>query len=158
MIPEDKKWMYEALKEAEHAFKKDEIPVGSVIVLDNKIIGRGSNQVEMLKDPTAHAEMIAITAACNTLKKKWLHDATLYVTVEPCCMCAGALVLSRMDRLVYGCEDPKAGACGSLYNIVQDQRLNHCLEITKDILAEDCSKLLQDFFQERRGKNSSQTI
>ena len=147
-----------AIEEAKIAQDNGDVPIGAVIVFEDRIIAKAYNQREQLADPTAHAEIIALTQAASALGNWHLNGCTMYVTLEPCCMCAGALVLSRMDRLVYGCEDPKAGACGSLYNIVQDERLNHCLEITKDILAKDCSKLLQDFFQDRRGKNSSQKI
>ena len=153
MISDDEKWMFEALKEARYAFKKDEIPVGSVVVFDNKIVGRGSNQVEMLNDPTAHAEMIAITAACNTLEKKWLHDATLYVTVEPCCMCAGAMVIARLKRVVYGVQDLKTGAHSSIYNILDDPRLNHRIEVVPGILFKECGNLMTAFFEEMRKRN-----
>ncbi len=149
---EDEKWMRHALAEAQLALKKDEVPVGAVVVYEDKIIGRGHNQVESLNDPTAHAEIIAIGAACNYLKSWRLSGATLYVTIEPCAMCAGAIVLSRMDRLVYGAKDSKAGACGSLYNIVRDTRLNHQVEMVPSVLEGECGQLLKSFFEKVRRK------
>ncbi len=149
---EDEKWMRHALAEAQLALKKDEVPVGAVVVYEDKIIGRGHNQVESLNDPTAHAEIIAIGAACNFLESWRLSGASLYVTIEPCAMCAGALVLSRIDRLVYGAKDPKAGACGSLYNVVQDLRLNHQVEVTRFVLEDECGQLLKAFFEKVRRK------
>jgi tRNA(adenine34) deaminase len=150
---EDEKWMRQALAEAELALKKDEVPVGAVVVYDDKIIGRGHNQVENLKDPTAHAEIIAIGAAAGYLDSWRLSEATLYVTLEPCAMCAGALVLSRIERLVFGTNDPKAGACGSLFNIVQDPRLNHRVEVVSRVLEDECSRILQIFFEKTRRRN-----
>jgi tRNA(adenine34) deaminase len=146
----DEKWMRHALSEAQLASKKEEVPVGAVVVYEDKIIGRGHNQVERLNDPTAHAEIIAIGAACNFLNSWRLSDASLYVTIEPCAMCAGAIVLSRIDRLVFGAKDPKAGACGSLYNIVRDNRLNHQVEIVPYVLEEECGKLVREFFEKVR--------
>jgi len=127
--------MLEALKMAGRAFELDEVPVGAVIVHKGEIIAKAHNQVETLKDPTAHAEMIAITAAANALGSKWLHECTLYVTIEPCSMCAGALVLARLARLVYAAKDPKTGACGSVVNIARHKKLNHRLEITSGLMA-----------------------
>lgn len=150
---EDERWMRSALDQAKLAFKKDEVPVGAVVVYENKIIGRGYNQVESLKDPTAHAEIIAIGAAATYLNSWRLSGASLYVTLEPCTMCAGALVLSRIDRLVFGSKDPKAGACGSLFNIVQDVRLNHQVEIISHILERECSQILLAFFEKARRKS-----
>ncbi len=153
---QDEKWMRVALQEASLALKKKEVPVGAVVVYQDKVIGRGHNQTESLNDPTAHAEILAIGAAANYLNSWRLSDAELYVTLEPCAMCAGAIVLSRIKRLVFGAFDPKAGACGSLYNIVQDARLNHQVEVATEILKEECSALLQTFFQElREVKNES---
>jgi len=149
-LVEDEKWMREALKEANLALKKKEVPVGAVIVYENKIIGRGHNQVESLKDATAHAEILAITAASNFFDSWRLEGANLYVTLEPCVMCAGAIVLSRIERLVFGTFDPKQGACGTLYNIPNDDRLNHQVKVVSEILKEECSKLLIDFFQKLR--------
>jgi tRNA(adenine34) deaminase len=145
-----------AIEQAKIAEENGDVPIGAVIVYQNQIIGKAYNQREQLNDPTAHAEIIALTQAAAALESWRLNGCTIYVTLEPCPMCAGALVLSRMDRLVYGCDDPKTGACKSLYNIVQDERLNHRLEVTSGVLAEDCSKLLQDFFQRRRIENALQ--
>ncbi len=147
---QDEHYMREAIKAAQIAEENGDVPIGAVIVYDNQVIGRGYNQREQLRDPTAHAEIIALTQAAAFLDSWRLHGCTIYVTLEPCAMCAGALVLGRLDRLVYGCEDPKAGACGSLYNIVRDERLNHRLEVTGGLLADECGRLLQDFFRQRR--------
>ena len=152
-MEEHEGWMRRALKEAEKALSHDEVPVGAVVVHEGRIIGRGHNQTETLNDPTAHAEMIAISAAANTLQSWRLNDCTLYVTLEPCAMCAGAIVLSRLDTLVIGAMDPKAGACGSLRNIVQDHRLNHRVEILQAILEEESAALLKRFFQRLRIQN-----
>lgn len=146
----DEMFMLEALKEAIIARDKDEVPIGAVIVHNGKIISRGHNQVETLKDPTAHAEMIALTSAANFLGSKWLLGASIYVTIEPCSMCAGALVLSRIKNLVYGASDPKTGACGSVANIVSNKKLNHRLRVKKGVLKDDCSALLKEFFKEKR--------
>jgi tRNA(adenine34) deaminase len=150
---EDEKWMRQALAEAKLALKKDEVPVGAVVVYEDRIIGRGHNQVESLKDPTAHAEIIAVGAAAGYLDSWRLSGASLYVTLEPCAMCAGALVLGRVDRLVFGTKDPKTGACGSLFNIVQDPRLNHQIQVVSSVLEEECNRLLQAFFEKLRRKN-----
>jgi len=144
-----------ALKEAEKAFEVDEVPVGAVIVHNNQIIARAHNQIETLKDPTAHAEMIAVTQATNTLGEKWLYEATLYVTIEPCSMCAGALVLSRIKRIVFGATDAKTGACGSVFDIVSSKKLNHRIEVVSGILEQDCGSLLSEYFRKRRAKASS---
>jgi len=152
----DERFMQEAIKCAEIAEENGDVPIGAVIVYENRIIARGYNQREQLKDPTAHAEIIAITQAAAALESWRLNGCTIYVTLEPCTMCAGALVLGRLDRLVYGCDDPKTGAVKSLYNIVQDKRLNHRLEVTGGVLAEQCTVLLQSFFGRRRIENSSQ--
>lgn len=146
----DELFMQEALRQARKAFEADEVPVGAVIVHDTKVIARAHNQVETLKDPTAHAEMIAITQATNHLGSKWLQDCTLYVTIEPCSMCSGALVLARMKRLCFGAEEPKTGACGSVINIVQHEKLNHYLEVQGGILAAECGGLVSEFFQKKR--------
>jgi len=145
-------YMQEAIKEAKKAFEEDEVPVGVVVVNKRKIIARAHNQVECLSDPTAHAEMIAITQATNTLGNKWLSQASIYVTIEPCSMCAGALVLARVKNIIYGSDDPKAGACGSVINIVNNKKLNHRIKVTKGILREDCSRLLREFFKKKRLK------
>jgi tRNA(adenine34) deaminase len=143
-------FMREALKEAQKAYEEDEVPVGAVVVHEGKIIARGHNQIERLKDPTAHAEMLALTSATNYLGIKWLNGATLYVTIEPCCMCAGALVLSRLEFLVFGADDPKTGACGSVTNIVNHKKLNHRIKIVKGLLKEESSSLLKSFFKKKR--------
>ncbi|MBO6575410.1 MAG: nucleoside deaminase [Rhodothermales bacterium] len=147
--------MKAALREAERALESGEVPVGAVVVRGNVIVGRGHNMVERLEDPTAHAELIAITAACTTMGSKHLDGCTLYVTLEPCAMCAGASVLSRVDRIVFGAFDEKAGAASTLYNIPQDDRLNHRAEIISGIEADRCAELLQGFFQARRGRNGN---
>ena len=144
--------MQEAIKEAIKAFDEDEVPIGAVIVHENKIIARGYNQIERLKDPTAHAEIIAITSAANYLGTKWLNGASLYVTIEPCSMCAGALVLARIRNLYFGASDSKTGACGSVVNIVNHKKLNHRIKVTKGMLALECSFLLKDFFSRKRLK------
>jgi tRNA(adenine34) deaminase len=141
-----------ALLEAVSAYEKDEVPVGAVVVCRGRVIGRGHNLREALHDPTAHAEMIALTAAAEELQSWRLDDCTLFVTLEPCAMCAGAIVNARVPRLVFGAQDPKAGACGSLFNVVQDARLNHRVELTRGVLAEDSASLLKTFFRERRDK------
>ncbi len=138
------------MKEAKLAFSKKEVPIGAVVVYEDQVIGRGHNQIESLNDATAHAEILAITAASNALSSWRLSGCTLYVTVEPCVMCAGAISLARMDRVVFGAFDPKKGATGSLYNIVKDDRLNHRVEVTSGILEEECSQILTLFFEEIR--------
>ena len=143
-------YMQEALKEARKAFQEDEVPVGAVVVFDGRIISRGHNQIERLKDPTAHAEMIALTSAANFLDTKWLNEASLYVTIEPCSMCAGALVLARIKNLYFGAKDPKTGACGSVVNITNHKKLNHRVKVTGGLLQADCSLLLKDFFKKKR--------
>ena len=146
----DQVLMQEALKLAHEAAKKDEVPIGAVITHNNKIIARAHNQVEMLKDPTAHAEMIAITQATSYLCSKWLQECTIYVTIEPCSMCAGALILARIKRLCFGARDPKTGACGSVINLAKHDQLNHTIEVRQDIMAAECGHLLSKFFQKKR--------
>jgi tRNA(adenine34) deaminase len=146
MMTDHERWMESAIREAEQAARRKEVPIGAVIVHNGRIIGRGHNQIESLQDPTAHAEMIAITAAAGTLESRRLLECTLYVTLEPCAMCAGAIVLARIPTLVYGAVDPKAGACGTLYNIVQDARLNHRVEVIPGISDAKCAGLLREFF------------
>ena len=153
---QDEQFMKLAIQQAQIAEENGDVPIGAVIVYQNQIIGKAYNQREQLNDPTAHAEIIALTQAAAYIESWRLHGCTIYVTLEPCPMCAGALVLARMDRLVYGCDDPKTGACKSLYNIVQDERLNHRLEVTSGVLAADCGILLKDFFQRRRAENNLQ--
>lgn len=142
--------MKEALKEAEKAYEKGEIPVGAVVVVNGEIISRAHNIKETTFDPTAHAEMLAIRGAAKILGRWRLIDATLYVTKEPCIMCAGAIVNSRIKRLVYGCDDPKGGGVVSLYNILNDKRLNHQVEIKEGILEIECRDILKRFFRELR--------
>ncbi len=148
----DEIYMSEAVKEARRAFDEDEVPVGAVIVYQGRIIARGYNQIERLKDPTAHAEMLALTSATNYLGGKWLNEASMYVTIEPCSMCAGALVLSRIKNLYFGADDPKTGACGSVVNIANHKKLNHRIKVKGGILARDCGVLLQEFFKKKRSK------
>jgi tRNA(adenine34) deaminase len=143
-------FMREALKQAKTASGRDEVPIGAVVVHDNKIIAKAYNQVEMLKNPTAHAEMIAITQAAGALSCKWLHQCTLYVTVEPCSMCAGALILARIQRICFGAADPKTGACGSVLNIANHPTLNHKIEVRQGLLAEECGGLVSKFFETKR--------
>ncbi len=152
---EDQKWMGLALQEAKAAFKKDEVPIGAVIVHQGKVVGKGHNQTESLKDATAHAEILAIGSASDFLKSWRLENCSIYVSVEPCIMCAGAIVLSRIKRLVFGAYDLKNGACGSLYDIVSDKRLNHQVEITGGILETECVELIQSFFKKVRTKDDS---
>lgn len=142
--------MAKALMLAEDAAAIGEVPIGAIVVKDNIIIGKGFNQVEQLNDPTAHAEMIAISAACETLGNKYLKDSTLYVTLEPCAMCSGALVWSKLDKVVFGASDPKSGGCGSLFNIAGNNNLNHQLEVIQGILETDCEYLLKEFFKSKR--------
>ncbi len=139
-----------AYREAEIALERKEVPVGAVIVHDGSVIGRGSNQVEMLQDPTAHAEMIALTAAAAHLETRRLEGCEMYVTLEPCPMCAGAVVLARLSLLVFGAYDPKAGSCTTLYTITNDTRLNHRVHTIGGVLEEKCGGLLKDFFLLRR--------
>ena len=145
-------YMREALKEAQKAFLEDEVPVGAVIVNGGKVIARGHNQIERLKDPTAHAEMIALTSATNFLNTKWLNEASLYVTIEPCSMCAGALVLARIKSVCFGAQDPKTGACGSVTNIVNNRKLNHRIKVKSGILEKESASLLKEFFKNKRAK------
>lgn len=147
----DENLMSEALRQAKLARKCSEVPVGAVIVRDSKIIAADHNRCEELKDPTAHAEILVIQHAARMLGGWRLAGCTIYVTLEPCVMCAGAMVQARVSRLVYGASDPKGGAAGTLYNITGDQRLNHRLMVTERVLEDKCSKLLQAFFQELRG-------
>ncbi|MDD5006179.1 MAG: tRNA adenosine(34) deaminase TadA [Candidatus Omnitrophica bacterium] len=151
-LKNDSFFMKEAMREAQKAFSLDEVPVGAVVVHKNKIIARAYNQVEMLKDPTAHAEMLVLTEACNFLRNKWLLDCTIYVTIEPCSMCAGALVLSRIKKIVYGAVDPKTGACGSVINLINNKKLNHRLQVKTGVLEKECSLLIKEFFLRKRQK------
>ncbi len=143
-------FMRKALDEAKLAYEKDEVPVGAVVVHNGRIIGKGHNMVETLKDPTAHAEMIAISSACSTIDEKFLKDCILYVTLEPCPMCSGAVVWARLKSMYVGALDPKAGGSGSVFNISSNRNLNHQVEIVHSILEEECSELLRRFFNRRR--------
>jgi tRNA(adenine34) deaminase len=145
-------WMRMALHEAEKALDIDEVPIGCVIVHDNKVIAKGHNLTEQLQDATAHAEMVALTAASAHLQSRYLTDCVLYVTIEPCPMCAGGIVLSRIPTLVFGAYDGKAGACGTLYNITEDKRLNHQVHTIPGVLDRECAALVRDYFQNKRGK------
>jgi len=145
--------MQKALRQAEYALEADEVPVGAVIVYKDRIIAQAHNQIEALKDPTAHAEMIAITQAAAFLKSKWLKGCSLYVTIEPCSMCAGALILSRIDKIIFGATDLKTGACGSKIDI-NALKLNHKLKFKKGVLEKECSQILKDFFKKKRVKDS----
>jgi tRNA(adenine34) deaminase len=146
----DDAWMTEALAEAVLAEANGEIPIGAVVVLNELIIGRGHNRPISQNDPTAHAEMSALRDAARTLNNYRLPGTTLYVTVEPCLMCMGALLHARVRRLIFGCYDPKAGAAGSLYNVANDSRLNHQLEVTSGVRADESQDLLQRFFRRKR--------
>ena len=144
-------WIDEALAEARRAGERGEVPVGAVAVLESRVVGRAGNRTEELQDPTAHAEMLALRQAAATTGSWRLTGITLYVTLEPCAMCAGACVLARIDRLVYGADDPKAGMCGSLASVPEDPRLNHRVEVVRGVRAEECGALLTSFFRARRG-------
>jgi tRNA(adenine34) deaminase len=146
-------YMQKALRQAEYALDADEVPVGAVIVYKDRVIAKSHNQIETLKDPTAHAEMIAITQAASFLKSKWLKGCVLYVTIEPCSMCAGALVLSRLDKVIFGAADPKTGAFGSKIDI-NTLKLNHKLKVRKGVLEKECSQIMKDFFKKKRSKKS----
>lgn len=148
----DERFMSLAIDEARIAEANGDVPIGAMIVHEGRLIAKAFNQREQLQDPTAHAEIIALTQAAAALETWRLHGCTIYVTLEPCPMCAGALVLARLDRLVYGCDDPKTGACQSLYNIVQDGRLNHRLQVSRGVLLQECSEQLRAFFQAKRKK------
>ena len=149
---DDLRFMDEALAEARLAGAEGEVPIGAVVVVDGRIVGRGRNARERRQDPTAHAEVLAIQEAARALGRWRLAGATVYATLEPCPMCAGALVNARVDRLVYAVEDPKAGAAGTLFDIARDARLNHRLEVRRGVRAEECAALLTGFFKERRKK------
>lgn len=146
----DELWMQQALDEARLASAAGDVPVGAVVVHGDELVGRGRNRRELDQDPCAHAEIEALRSASRTLGHWRLIDATVYVTLEPCAMCAGALVLARVARVVYGCRDPKAGAVESLFEIGRDPRLNHRFEVTAGVLEEACSTLLKAFFRARR--------
>jgi len=146
----DKFYMAEALREAKKAFYNDEVPVGAIIVHKDAIIGRAHNQIKLLKDPTAHAEIIAITQAANCLQNERLIGCSMYVTIEPCSMCAGAMVLARIDKLIYAAKDPKTGACGSVVNIIGNKALNHRVKIKAGLLEDEAGALIKEFFRKKR--------
>ena len=139
-----------ALLQAQKAYEKDEIPVGAIVVKEGKVIGRGYNQREMLNDPTAHAEIIAITAAANTIEDWRLNDCVLYVTKEPCAMCAGAIINSRLKMVVFGCYDKEMGCCGSLYQLCGDSQLRNSTAVKGGIMEQECLSIIHDFFQIQR--------
>lgn len=157
MLDDDTRFMSMALKEAEKAYDAGEVPVGCVIVQDGQVIGKAHNLRETLQDPTAHAEVLAITQAANHEGSWRLENATLYVTLEPCPMCSGAIILARIKRVVYGATDPKAGCCGTLMNLLEDKRFNHQPELEGNFMPGPCGGILSDFFREIREKRRSET-
>ncbi len=148
------KYMYAALQEAEKAYEQHEVPIGAVIVHNNRIIGRGFNQSDKLNDPTAHAEMIAITAAANNLQSRVLEECDLYITVEPCVMCAGAILLSRIRSIYFGTFESKFGACGSLFNIIESGKYNHKPNLYSGIYSDESKSLLENYFRKKRSKSN----
>jgi tRNA(adenine34) deaminase len=154
---QDRGFMQEALVEATVAARLGEVPIGAVVVREGKIIGSGYNLRESSNDPTTHAEMIAIRQAAATLDSWRLLDSTIYVTLEPCVMCMGAIILARIPRLVYACRDPRAGAAGSIYDFSRDERFNHRVEVAEGVLGDECSEMLSGFFRELRAKKKSRT-
>ena len=153
---DDRVYMQLALAQAQLAFDLGEVPIGAVLVMDGEVIARAHNRRETWHDATAHAELMVIQEACKTLGRWRLSGATLYVTIEPCTMCAGALVLARVDRVVYGSPDPKAGAAESLFNVVDNQALNHRLQVTAGVMEEECRDIMKAFFRQRRKKATSE--
>ncbi|MCJ7842940.1 tRNA adenosine(34) deaminase TadA [Lederbergia sp. NSJ-179] len=149
-------YMWQAIEEAEKARTIDEVPIGAVIVLENKVIAKAHNLRETAQNAVAHAELLAIEQACKMLGTWRLEEAELYVTLEPCPMCSGAILLSRIKKVVYGATDPKAGCAGTLMNLLQDERFNHQCEIESGVLAEPCGKLLSDFFQKVRKRRKAE--
>ena len=148
---QDVLWMRLALREAEAAHERDEVPVGAVLVLDDVAVGRGHNLVETMRDATAHAEMMAMHEAASLVGNQRLNEATMYVTLEPCAMCLGAMILARVGRLVYGAPDPKFGACGSVVNLLDEQhRWNHVIDVTPGVLADESAALMKRFFERLR--------
>jgi tRNA(adenine34) deaminase len=142
--------MYTALTEAEKALDEDEVPIGAVVVHNDRIIGRGYNQTEKLSDPTAHAEMLAITAAANHLRSKFLTECEIFVTLEPCIMCTGAMLSARIDTLYFGTFEPKFGACGSIYNLAEDGKTNHTIKVYNGIYTDESKYLMQKYFEKKR--------
>jgi len=151
----DESYMRDALRLAVKAYEADEVPVGAIVVRAGRIIGRAYNQIELLKDATAHAEMLALTQAEAAVVDWRLMDCDLYVTKEPCVMCAGALVHVRIRRLIFGCADPRSGAAGGMINLLQHPALNHHCEITSGVLQNECAAILQDFFQKKRASKTN---
>lgn len=149
----DEHFMREALKEAHKAFREEEVPVGAVLIWEDRVIARGHNQVELLKDATAHAEMLCIGSGAQALDNWRLLDTTLYCTIEPCAMCAGGMLLSRIKRLVWGAPDLRHGANGSWINLFAHKHPTHQIEITQGVLTDECAAILQDFFRKRRHEN-----
>ncbi|MFH1197591.1 MAG: tRNA adenosine(34) deaminase TadA [bacterium] len=147
------RFMFAALAEAEKALEIDEVPIGAVVVHENKIIGKGFNQTELLKDSAAHAEMLAITAASNHLQNKLLENCTLYVTAEPCLMCAGAILLSRIPIVYFGAHEPKFGAAGSIFNVLESGKYNHSVKVYSGIYAQESQFMLKNFFENKRIPN-----
>jgi tRNA(adenine34) deaminase len=156
-LQSDAYFMSEALRMAVRAYQAEEVPIGAVVARGGRIIARAYNQVELLKDATAHAEMLAITQAEAAIGDWRLTDCDLYVTKEPCPMCAGALVHVRIRRVIFGCPDPRGGAAGGLLNLLQNPALNHRCDITVGVMAEECANLLQNFFREKRARETDQT-
>ncbi|MGQ9628880.1 MAG: tRNA adenosine(34) deaminase TadA [bacterium] len=150
--------MWEAISEARKAQDRGEVPVGAVVVFGDTIVGRGHNLVETSRDPTAHAEIVAIREAVKFFRNKVLPGCSIYVTVEPCAMCAGAIVLAKIEEVVFGARDPKGGAGGSIFNILQEPRLNHRAKVVCGVLEDECKKLLQEFFRQRRSAVRSQLL
>ena len=157
LFAKEKRFMKEAISEAQIAASEGEVPIGAVIVQDNKIIAKAHNLVESLSYSSAHAEIIAIKRAEQFLGSKWLSGCEMYVTLEPCSMCAGAIILARIDRIYIGAMDPKNGACGSVYNILQNDRLNHRVEVKTEVLSALCGNILTDFFKEIRKKKKKKS-
>jgi tRNA(adenine34) deaminase len=150
VFPHDEEYMALAIAEAERALEHEDVPIGAVVVRDGEVIGAGHNERELRQDPTAHAEVLALRKAAAAVGSWRVLDSVLYVTLEPCAMCAGAIVLARVPRVVYGCTDPKAGAAGSILDVLAEPRLNHRPEVTAGVLADRCAALLIDFFRARR--------
>jgi len=151
-FPRDELYMRLALREADRALEHDDVPIGAVVILDGEVVGAGHNERELRQDPTAHAEVLALREAARALGSWRVLDATLYVTLEPCAMCAGAIVLSRIPRVVYGTEDPKAGAAGSVMDVLDHAALNHRPAVSGGLLRDECADLLRSFFAARRGR------
>jgi tRNA(adenine34) deaminase len=149
-FPRDEYFMRLALREAARALEHDDVPIGAVVVQDGEVIGSGHNEREVRADPTAHAELIALRDAARSIGSWRILDAVMYVTLEPCAMCAGAIVLARLPRVVFGASDPKAGAAGSVLNVLEEPRLNHRPQVESGLLAEDCAEILRAFFAPRR--------